>query len=336
MNILHIVNFFNGGGSTKACLEHVINMPEHNHTFIGSDNGIDKNIFKSLGKTFSLPKDLNFNYPPILTKNIVDENNIDLINFYLPGGENPKFIESFPQKKICTILCGQKIGFDLNMFDHIGFASEYSSGLNLDVLNTSNTPTSLIRYGMGDKNQNFRQPDAKKPVVFGRVSAFCRSKRIIDTIKCAEKFPKNKFIVSGQIQDVHYFNEIYEYIQSKKIENIHLSYNISHSEKEKIYQEIDVLHYPTENEAFCFSILEGMQRWKAVISYNNSAIPELNHKNSLSLVDDELGLEEATDKYIKDRSFLVDMAIKNRKTYEEYYTGAIYTDNMRRLYDGFK
>jgi len=156
----------------------------------------------------------------------------------------------------------------------------------------------------------------------------------MDTIICAEHLPRNRFIVAGQVQDVGYFNEVIDYIKEKDLKNIDLLYNISHHQKELLYRDIDVLHYPTENEAFCFSILEGMQRWKAVVSYNNSAIPELDHNKSLFLVEDNLGsLLEATVEYSKNPDKIVNDAIKNRKVYEEYYTGDTYVKNMKELYD---
>jgi len=334
MNILHFVNFFNGGGSTKTCLEHVAYMPEHNHTFIGSDNGISKPIFKTLGEAYTASRDPNFNYPSFLTKNIIEKHGIDLIHFYLPGHENPTFLNEFKQKKLCTVLCGQEIGFNHKLFDHVRFISEYQTQLNDDTLK-SFPSYSVVRCGLGPDEAKFRNPNPDTKICFGRISAFCPSKRILDTLECAKIFSENRFMLAGHILDQSYYEQVVKFIQDNDLKNVSLDTNIDDIQKETFYDAIDVLHYPTENEAFCYSIVEGMQRLKPVISYNNSAIPELDHNNSLLLAEDKNldDLIKKTQVYIDNPAKITCDAMLNRKTYEKHYTSAEYVKSMRCLYE---
>ena len=334
MNIMHFVNFFNGGGSTKTCLEHVAHMPEHNHVFIGSDNGVSKSIFKTLGPTYTLSRDSNFNYAPHLSQNLIEKHEIDLIHFYLPGHENPTFLNKFEQKKLCTVLCGQKIGFGKNLFDHVRFISEYQTKLNEEEL-TDFQSYSVVRCGLGPDQAKFRNPNPKAKTCFGRVSAFCPSKRIMDTVQCAKVFNQNPFIIAGHILDVAYFESIISFIRDNNMKNVQIEYNIDDFQKEAIYNKIDVLHYPTENEAFCYSIVEGMQRTKPVISYDNSAIPELDILSSIDLV--ESGniedLIEKTRVYVDNPAKIPNAGLLNREVYEKNFTSKIYTESMGSLYE---
>ena len=333
MNIAHFVNFFNGGGSTKTCLEHAAYMTEHNHVFIGSENGVSKSVFKTLGPTYTVSRDSNFNYSQLLTESILEKHNIDLIHFYLPGHENPSFLNRFNQKKLGTVLCGQEIGFDNSLFDHVRFISEYQTEINKETLKSFDS-YSVVRCGLGPDKARFRNPGTPSKVCFGRISAFCRSKKIMETVRCAKELPENQFIIAGHILDRHYFEEIIEFIKENELKNVDLAYNISEQEKEAVYQAIDVLHYPTENEAFCYSIVEGMQRLKPVITYDNSALPELNISGSIDMVKDGDfdALLEKTKNYAKDPARIPESAIMNRNVYDENFTSKIYTDNMRELY----
>ena len=334
MNIAHFVNFFNGGGSTKTCLEHAAYMPEHNHVFIGSEDGVSKSIFKTLGPTYTVSRDSNFNYSPLLTDSIIEKHNIDLIHFYLPGHENPSFLKRFKQKKLCTVLCGQSIGFDPDIFDHLRFISQYQVDLNQSRLDQSE-PYSVVRCGLGPDQAKFRNPNPEAKVCFGRISAFCRSKRIMDTVRCAKEMPDNRFVIAGHILDTGYFEEIMRFIKQNNLKNVDLAYNITEAQKESVYQMIDVLHYPTENEAFCYSIVEAMQRLKPVIAYSNSAIPELNKLGSIDLVEDNNfeSLLEITKNYASEPARIPEAAILNRRVYDENFTSAIYTKNMKDLYE---
>ena len=185
MNILHFVNFYNGGGSTKTCFEHVKNLTNHQHFFIGSDEGEYKNYFSQIGKSYSIYRDSNFNYPELFVKEIIRKNKIDLIHFYLPGHENPSFLRSIDLPKICTFLCGQVAGFDGDIFDHVRFISEYNKNLNSEKLSNFKSH-SVVRCGLGSKSEVFPPPKRNKEIIFGRISAFCPSKRLLDTLECAK------------------------------------------------------------------------------------------------------------------------------------------------------
>ena len=336
MNILHFVNFYNGGGSTKTCFEHVKNLSNHNHVFIGSDEGEYKNYFSQLGKSYTVYRDSNFNYPELLVKEIIRKNKIDLVHFYLPGHENPSFLRNIDLPKICTFLCGQKCGFDYDLFDHVRFISEYNKNLNEDSLPKFKS-YSVIRCGLGSASQEFRPPRKTDNVTFGRISAFCPSKRLLDTLECAKNFKNNKFILAGQIQDQNYFNQVKSFIKENNLTNTALEVNITEQRKEFLYDNIDVLHYPTTNEAFCYSIVEGMQRSKSVISYYDSAIPELKNESELKLVETD-NIEElisSTDYYIKNPEVSAMHGSKNRSSYEQHLNSETYSSNMNSLYERF-
>ena len=150
-------NFYNGGGSTKTCFEHVKNLTNHKHFFIGSDEGEYKTYFSQIGKSYSIYRDSNFNYPELFVKEIIRKNKIDLIHFYLPGHENPSFLRGIDLPKICTFLCGQVAGFDGDIFDHVRFISEYNKNLNSEKYEIYSGPLHIISFlpkGMNIKDSN--------------------------------------------------------------------------------------------------------------------------------------------------------------------------------------
>ncbi len=255
---------------------------------------------------------------------------------YLPGHENPTFLNSITLPKICTVLCGQQIGFSHKMFDHVRFISQFQKKLNKNII-PHLKDHSVIRCGLGPDRAKFRNPNPDTKTCFGRVSAFCPSKRVLDTLECAKVFPENMFLIAGHVLDIGYYKSVIGFIKSNSLENVRVNVNISDFDKEALYNEIDVLHYPTENEAFCFSILEGMQRTKAVVSYNNSSIPELNHKGTLSLAEN-LNIDDLVKKtagYVEKPATIPNDALNNRAVYEEHYTSKKYSESMEFLYESF-
>jgi len=334
MKIVHICNFFNPGGSALACYEHAKHREDDAQLFIGCRKGIFKNKFNKLGRTYlygNLPQ-LNYKLESI---SFLYDFKPDIIHIYLPGHENPPYLQYLPKeaKKVCTILCGQQIGFNPHHFDHLIFISKYNQRLSEPILKEKRYKNySIIRYGLSNlkKEPEFTK---NKQIVFGRVSAFCPSKKIEDTIECARKCPNSKFIIGGEVLDRKYCNSLKRTIEDKKIKNVSIFENISEKVKEEIYNSIDVLHYPTSNEAFCFSILEGMQRKKAIISYHDSAIPELNHDYSFFLEEDLSDLIHITYKLQNSSMETIQkLGQISREIYERYYTSEMYYKNIDNLY----
>ena len=157
----------------------------------------------------------------------------------------------------------------------------------------------------------------------------------MDTLWCASKLRNNIFIIGGEVQDKFYYNKVLDFIKDNKLDNVEIYLNMSDDMKNHMYDRIDVLHYPTTNEAFCFSILEGMERGIPVISYDNSAIPELNHKENLVLVEDG-NLDQLVNETIKlseSKDECNRLGKLNRSVYEEFYTSKRYSDDVLNLYE---
>ena len=120
-----------------------------------------------------------------------------------------------------------------------------------------------------------------------------------------------------------------------KLDNVDVYLNMSDEMRDHLYERIDVLHYPTTNEAFCFSILEGMERGLPIISYANSAIPELNHKDNLVLVEDgDINqLVNETIRLSESKEECDRLGKLNRSVYEEFYTSQRYSGDVLDLYE---
>lgn len=328
MKILFINNFFNPGGSTLACLEPSKLLKDNGHEleFIGCYDGIKRKDFESIGKVHFLNVDKLFEYKSSDIIEICNSFNPDIIHIMIPGHEYPDYFNYLPYncKKICTVLCGQKVGFDHTKFDTVIFPSKYGGSLS----NINNGK--IIRYGINDIEY---KPIVTDKIVFGRISAFCPSKQILATIYCANACKDKQFIIAGEVQDKNYFTSLVAHIKKHNIKNVRLEYNISEQRKQEILEEINVLHYPTSNEAFCYSILEGMRAGKAIISYYNSAIPELQHDNNLLLVSDNnlSSLIRETKNLSTDD--VIKLGSKNRKVYEQFYSIEEYVRNLMNEYN---
>jgi len=334
MDILHVPNFYNPGGSAKACYEIACNLSEHNQQFVGCVNGSYRYKFMDLGQSHLFNTVGPFDYGDRIHE-LITYFKPDVMHVYIPGHESPSYFEGLPENlvKVCTVLCGQEIGFDQSIFDHITFISEYNKSLSLSKIEEVNS--SVIRCGSTCPIEYNYEPIENSNIVFGRVTAFCPSKRIMDTLQCALKLRNNPFLIGGEVQDKSYYTKILNFINDNKLDNVEIYLNMSDKMRENLYERIDVLHYPTTNEAFCFSILEGMERGLPVISYDNSAIPELNHKDNLILVEDgnidqlvneTVNLSESKDDCNK-------LGKLNRSVYEEFYTSQRYSSDVLDLYE---
>ena len=334
MDILHVPNFYNPGGSAKACYEIACNLREHNQQFVGCVNGSYRYKFMDIGQSHLFDTIGPLDYGNRIHE-LIKHFKPDVLHVYIPGHENPSYFKGLPKNliKVCTVLCGQKIGFDPSTFDHITFLSEYNKSLSLSSIEGVNS--SVIRCGSTCPIEYNYKPIDKEHVVFGRISAFCPSKRILETLKCSSKLRDNTFLIAGEIQDHIYHQKIVNFVRDNSLDNVEIYTNVSDGTRESIYERIDVLHYPTTNEAFCFSILEGMERGLSVISYDNSSIPELNHKDNLVLVKDgDMDqLVSETIKLSQSQEECNRLGKLNRSVYEEFYTARRYSDDVLNLYE---
>ena len=267
MRIAFVNNFFNSGGSSLASFNLAKQLSTSNEmAFIGCVDGPYREKFSKMGET-RLCLDRGFDYDDSCVE-YIHKFAPDIIHVFLPGSQNPSFISKLPQcKRFATILCGQSVGFDHSQFNKVFFSSEYQRALSPWVTNGE-----IVKYGI--ESSEFIKEQSETPV-FGRVSSFCPSKMIHDTIYCAARMPEHQFIIGGEILDRPYFDGVVSYLNYTGAQNTRVVANINEEQKLDILTSCDVYHYPSSNEAFCFSILEAFSHGKPVLSYEDSAIPEL-------------------------------------------------------------
>lgn len=355
--ILFINNFYNPGGSSLACLEIAKQFKDkYIMNFVGCYLGSLISEFDKYGIVFygkELFHEFNYDNKALYVYNdeynhITDLDQIiygldpDIIHVFIPGHENPSYFKKLSKlkcKKVCTILCGQEIGFDSNIFDRIIFPSKYNRNLSTKKEIKNST---IVRYGIDlpSKPLKIEKLFNKKSPTFGRISAFCPSKKIIDTLRCAEKHNSSQFIIAGEIQDYQYYNYICR--EASKLNNVQILTNISDQIKREILEKIDILHYPSSNEAFCYSILEGMAYSKPIITYNSSAIPEFvegidSHGFFIVKNEDIIELNNATsliiDLFKNKPAKYLQMCRDNYKIYKNQYTSDIYAKEIESVYN---
>lgn len=336
MKILHINNFFNPGGSAAACYfaaKGLKNLLENSieQEFIGCVDGKFRYKMGELGLTFLCPYKPNFSYDTDLIERHIKSFNPDIIHVWLPGKENPQYFEYLKKiqtKKLITVLCCQPIGFDSSIFNHVCFLSNYNKNLSTNIA----TNVSVIRGGVDEPALYYNQEHASDNEynVFGRIAAFCPSKKIEDTVECAKCLPNNKFIIAGEVLDNNYATHIKNIAPA----NVILYFNISELTKAQILSSVNIIHYPTTNESFCYSIVESLSYNKPVISYDNSAIPEItDHKVANSPL---ILVSSLQDLIIKTAAFSLkeySPKISNpAAVYYKEYTTKKYSTNIRNLY----
>lgn len=267
MRIAFINNFFNAGGSSLASFNLAQSLSKnHEMMFAGCVDGPYREKFSKLGQTY-LYANNGFEYGQTLIDQIHGFLP-DVVHIFLPGSQSLSFVDALPKCKLfASVLCGQSIGFDASKFNKIFFSSEYQRSLSPNVTNFE-----IIKYGISSAEAVSQQRESP---VFGRVSSFCPSKMIHDTIYCSARMPNNNFIIGGEILDKQYFDGVVSYLNHTGAKNTKIFANVNEDQKQEIINSCDVYHYPSSNEAFCFSILEAFSCGKPVISYKNSAIPEL-------------------------------------------------------------
>jgi glycosyltransferase involved in cell wall biosynthesis len=323
MRIAFINNFFNAGGSSLASFNLAQTLSKnHEMMFAGCVDGPFREKFSKLGQTYLFANN-NFEYDQNLTDHL-NRFSPDVIHIFVPGSQQLSFIGTLPKCKLfASVLCGQTVGFDTSKFNKIFFSSEYQRSLSPNVSNFE-----IVKYGICSTESITQQREAP---VFGRVSSFCPSKMIHDTIYCSARMPNNNFIIGGEILDRQYFDGITAYLNYTDAKNTNIFANVSDEQKQEIINSCDVYHYPSSNEAFCFSILEAFSCGKPVISYRNSAIPEMLETDEW-LCDDFESLLELTKKMAstsaQDRQTI---GMKNFDLYKKYGVD-IYAQKIEQEY----
>jgi glycosyltransferase involved in cell wall biosynthesis len=323
MRIAFINNFYNQGGSSLAAYELAKKLsPQNEMSFYGSVDGPFREKFSSIGESH-LVRAQNFEYDMHLI-DLVNKFNPDVIHVFIPGEQRLGYFNYLPKcKRFASVLCGQTIGFDTTQFDKVLFSSKYQVDLNPHVSNYE-----IVRYGVECNEIESAQKDIP---VFGRIASYCPSKMIHDTLYCANECRENKFIVAGEILDPAYFKAMNAYRKYFGNDNITIKGSVTDDERQQIMNEIDVYHYPSSNEAFCFSILEAFANKKPVISYKDSAIPELFDSDEW-LCDDLDGLVDLTKKMQSlSKEERQQIGNVNYLKYKQHST-EIYADKINNLY----
>jgi len=324
MRIAFINNFFNAGGSSLASFNLAQTFSKnHEMMFAGCIDGPFRKKFSKLGQTHLFANN-NFEYGQPLI-DLLHSFNPDIIHIFIPGAQSLLFIDALPKCKLfATVLCGQPVTFDHTKFKKIFFISKYQQAMSPLVNNGD-----IVRYGISSTETIAKQQEIPS---FGRISSFCPSKMIHDTIYCAARMPENKFVIAGEILDKTYFEGLSAYLNYTGSQNTKILTNINDEQKKEIINTCDVYHYPTSNEAFCLSILEAFSHGKPVISYRNSAMTELFETDEW-LCDDFESLLELTKKMAstsaQDRQTI---GMKNFNLYKKY--GAdIYAQKIEQEYN---
>jgi len=328
MRIAFINNFFNPGGSAKTALALAEKFHEKNEMrFYGFWDGCLRTKFAGFGPTRVLPS-TNFDYDFDLIKDL-ESFDPDIIHIFLPGAQNPSYINLLPSKskKFITVLCEQKIAFDSKNFEKVLFLSEYSKNFNKKITNSL-----VIRPSY---EYDFLEKAQRERPVLSRVSAFCRSKLLDHTFSAASIFKKNDWVIGGEIQDSGFYQNLMATKEQLGLKNLKIISNISENLKNSIINDCDIWHYPTSSETFCFSVLEAMAAKKPVISYKLDAVKEFFDSEDW-LADDFNDMIEKTSKMISLKpSERYAIGISNYKLYlknnVEFYADSIMKEYEKAL-----
>ena len=270
MKIAFINNFYNYGG-TRTSYELAKSFGINNEMrFYGCVDGEYRDYFSKIGETFLFPFNPNLSYEKHLIEELINFEP-DVIHAFIPGKESLSFLSGFTNKaiRIVTVLNDETIGFNHHEFDHTIFSSQYQKQTNDPITNSS-----VIRPSI---SMDLPQSKQKEIATFGRISSFCPTKKIQDTVSCAAEV-NNQFYISGEIQRSRISKEYYRSIvaySNKVANNVLVSNNINEKQKAELLNNIDVIHHPSKNETLCFSMLEGFAMKKPVITYSNSALLEI-------------------------------------------------------------
>lgn len=279
--ILHVINWIGDRGSEKTVLNAAKTMDQYDHVFLSkqviSMEALDD--FMEVGTVIMEEQDTNpgsFEYPT-LTDDFVAEHNIDLVVIYLPGDELPSYTESLSCKKVLHVLCAKKCLFESDGFDAVTVPSGYASTLNphmdpiwvypvVEKLEPTETRQEVItRY--------FPDADPEDSILISRVGSIETVKHVEDSLRIAMSFRHVEnllFLVAG-IGDQRYIDQLFNHYKGPRLV---YAGRISEQEKANINAASSVCLYPTEFEAFGYSLAEPMSHGCPVVTYNESACPE--------------------------------------------------------------
>jgi len=274
--ILHVLSFCNERGTTPTVTNIVKNMPEYDHFFVffAVSSEEAKQEFEKYGTVVVMEETsrLSFDYPQL--PKFVQDNEIDLVHVYLPGDNLPTYITELSVPVVMTVNCTKGCHFDMEHLAKVIVPSEYSASLN-PQLNPQ-----VIPYGSDPLPPSLNFTDWRDFYGFDRDAVLISRVGSIETVKHIEDFYKVASYFR-HLENVHWIiggkdsAGMLKYLKSQADNPniVELGY-LSEQDKFDLYNASDFCLYPSEFEAFGFSLLEPLMCGIPVVSYNESAIPE--------------------------------------------------------------
>jgi len=344
--VLHVVNWIGLRGSEKTCLNFAKHTPQYDHTFIARTitNAEAEKEFIGVGEvriSINFGTGGMFDYSDI-TPEFIKENNIDIINVYLPGDNLPSYIKGLKDcgvKIVLSVLCAKKCHFGPEHFDSVVVLSEFAASLNPHLNPEWVYPTVEVLESQATKDDILlRYFDfyelAKNPILISRVGSIEQVKHVEDFLKLAKTFEylDNVYFLYAGVAETSYLNKL-----KSKYYGINIAYGgvLTEQEKNDINAVSDVCLYPTEFESFGYSLAEPMSHGVPVVTYNESASPETVGDGGVvvdfnNLVQLTKALAELMSRPLL-RKKLGDKALAR---WETSFAPGIYQDKVVAIYEG--
>ena len=278
--ILHVINWIGDRGSEKTCLNYAKQCTEFEHLFLARAILSEEALvnFSAAGSIY-MDEDRGtgdfFEYT-MLNDAFVKQHNIDLVIIYLPGDDVPKYVKKLSCKKILHVLCTKKCNLNGTHFDAVTVPSKYAASLNPN-LNPEFVYPVVERIEPVDTKERLLKryfPEAQEgTMIVSRIGSIETCKHPEDFLKVAEMLQHVKnivFLIAG-IGNPGYTNNLFS---KYNLPNVVFAGRVSEKEKANINAASVACLYPTEFEAFGYSLAEPMSHDVPVITYNESACPE--------------------------------------------------------------
>ena len=345
--ILHIINWINVRGGEKACLNIVKNNEGYEHHFLAHSilDEEAKTDFAARGTIHILPEDapLSFNYPDAPA--LINDLSIDLVHLYLPGDDLPAFILDVKIPIVLTILCTKKCNFNrIDTMRQVLVPSKYAKSLNKQL-----NPI-VINYGVEKLDSiidretfcthTLNISDGPNKVIVSRIGAIENIKRVDDFIILANSFAERDnivFVLGGKCENEAYSAWLLSHVKTPNF--IYLGF-CSEQEKANLLSHTDIYLYPSEYEAFGISIVEAMSHSLPVLSYHNTAIPEILLSKSSSdpfsvcpPYRDLNLLRVSLSSFIDNQDLRKQVGNFNYKRWETFFKPKVYSDKVFAVYN---
>lgn len=278
--VLHVITWIGDRGSEKTCLNSAKSMPDFEHIFLAKFVNSREALsnFSAVG-TVIIEDSMDggmFNYP-IVTNEFIAEHGIDLMVVYLPGDGLPPYITKVDCPKILHVLCTKLCNFNRDYFAEVTVPSKHAISVNphlqpiycypmVERLEANSTKLDIIKT-------YFPKIDPTDNILISRIGSIETVKHVEDFLAVAKYFSHvdNMLFLFAGVGDNKYINALMNHYGSDKVVYAGV---ITEQEKANINSATDICLYPTEFEAFGYSMAEPMSHSTPVITYNETASPE--------------------------------------------------------------